>query len=190
MLELNWYQNNVPKGERLWYVHPVVKQMLDIHAMSQHMEQHNTPFSAGTIEGILTDFVKCIHEQLLNGNSVKIDDLAIFSISLSSEGYKELGGIDLNTGQFEAQARLDSAVKSTKLLARATGQFVRETLNRNVRFDWCTEAKAMMEAKRQEVLNGQGKGKDDNLQTPDTGAPASSAEAPASPAPATPDAKP
>lgn len=183
MLELNWYQNQVPKGERLWYVHPVVKQMLDIHAMSQHMEQHNTPFSAGTIEGILTDFVKCIHEQLLNGNSVKIDDLAIFSVSISSRGYKELGGIDLKTGQFEAQARLDSAVKSTKLLARATGQFARETLNRNVRFDWCTEARAMMEAKRQEVLNGQGKGKDDSPQTP-------SAEAPASPAPATPDAKP
>lgn len=160
MIELNWYQNlNPVKREFKWYVRPVAKQMLGIHEMAQHMEEHNTPFSAGTIEGILTDFVKCIREQLLNGNSVKIDNLAIFKLSLQSRGYAEIGGIDTKTGKFAAQARVDSAVKTVKLLSTPTGDNMRAVLNRDVRFDWCTEARAEMEAKRKEVLSALAGGK-------------------------------
>lgn len=161
MIELNWYKslNQLSKKEA-WYVRPVTKQMLTIHEMAQHMEQHNTPFSAGTIEGILTDFVKCVHEQLLNGNSVKIEDLAIFRVSLQSYPFKEIGGIDTTTGQFTAQARVGSSVRTLKLLATATGNFMRAQLNKDVRFEWCTEAKANMEARRNEVLEGIASGKE------------------------------
>jgi hypothetical protein len=47
---------------------------MGIHEMAVHMAEHNTPFSEGTIEGILRDFVKCVREQTLNGNTVKVDN--------------------------------------------------------------------------------------------------------------------
>ena len=50
------------------------------------MAEHNTPFSEGTIEGILRDFVKCTREQTLMGNTVKVDDLAIFKVSVIGNG--------------------------------------------------------------------------------------------------------
>ena len=46
------------------------------------MSDHNSPYSAGMIKGVLTDMVVCIKELLLDGKSVKIDDLAIFSVGL------------------------------------------------------------------------------------------------------------
>lgn len=155
MLELKWYEGlDVASGKKNWYVRSVTQQMLGIHEMAQHMEEHHTPFSAGTIEGLLTDFVKCIREQLLNGNSVKIDDLAIFKLSMESRPYEDVGGIDAETGQFEAQARVGSAVKAVKLLATATGSSMRAKLGRDAKLDWSTEAKAMMEARHKELMDG------------------------------------
>lgn len=155
MLELTWYEGlDVASRKKNWYVRPVTRQMLGIREMAKYMEEHNTPFTAGTIEGLLTDFVRCIREQLLNGNSVKIDDLAIFKLSVESRPYDDVGGIDRSTGRFEAQARVGSAVKSVKMLATATGSAMRARLNRDVRMGWCTEAEAMMEARRKEVSGG------------------------------------
>ena len=142
MIELSWYENTVPfKNEKKWYVHSVQKQEMDIKAMAQHMEEHNTPFSAGTIEGILTDFVKCIREQILNGNTVKIDNLAIFKLSVESNGYDTFGNQDKD-GRPTAIAKVgegNAVVKSAKLLAQATGKMMRERLNLDVKFTWDTE---------------------------------------------------
>ncbi|MCM1078015.1 MAG: hypothetical protein NC344_02575 [Bacteroidales bacterium] len=131
-----------------------MKQMLSIHDMAQHMAEHNTPFSAGTIEGILTDFVKCIREQVLNGNSVKIDNLAIFKISVHSNAYRSIGDIDPKTGVVRAAAKLGSAVREVKLLAQASGDFVRAELAPDARFSWDTESQAKIEAERKKVLAG------------------------------------
>jgi hypothetical protein len=49
------------------------------------MANHNTPFSPGAIKGMLTDMVICIKELLLDGKAVKIDDLAIFKVSIVSK---------------------------------------------------------------------------------------------------------
>ena len=50
------------------------KETLTVQDMAQHMAEHNTAFSEGTITGILIDFVKCIREQVLMGNTVKINN--------------------------------------------------------------------------------------------------------------------
>ena len=50
------------------------KQALSVSDMARHMAEHNTVFSEGSILGVLTDFVKCVREQVLNGNTVKIDN--------------------------------------------------------------------------------------------------------------------
>ena len=65
MLELNIAKNNnqYNPGYGLYYARVEYKKTLGIHDMALHMADHHSPFSAGTIEGILRDFVKCTREQ-------------------------------------------------------------------------------------------------------------------------------
>ncbi len=88
MIELYLSKNNNHSSEAYGKYYPRVsyKETLDIHLMAKHMAEHNTPFSEGTIEGILRDFVKCTREQTLMGNTVKVDDLAIFKVSVIGNG--------------------------------------------------------------------------------------------------------
>ncbi|MBO4486036.1 MAG: hypothetical protein J5734_02740, partial [Prevotella sp.] len=74
------------------------KKTMSIHDMAKHMAEHNTPFSEGTIEGILRDFVRCTREQCLNGNTVKIDDLAIFKCSVEANGLQLAEDYKINCG--------------------------------------------------------------------------------------------
>ena len=154
MVELTWYQNNRPNSEQYkkWYVRPVIKETLGIHEMSKHMAEHNTPFSAGTIEGILTDFSKCIREQLLNGNSVKIDNLAIFKISVHSRPYDTIAGIDNKTGRLEAAAKIGSAVRKTRMISTATGDMMSKQLALDVTFGWDTESQTRIDEVKDNVL--------------------------------------
>ena len=88
MLELYLSQNQNSHSDAYgkWYPRVSYKQTLNIHDMALHMAEHNTPFSEGTIEGILRDFVKCTREQTLMGNTVKVDNLAIFKVSCIGNG--------------------------------------------------------------------------------------------------------
>ena len=52
----------------------------------QHMADHNTPFSKGTISGVITDMIRCLREQLLAGNIVSLGDLGSFRVELGCEG--------------------------------------------------------------------------------------------------------
>jgi predicted histone-like DNA-binding protein len=68
-----------------YYAVPVINETVDLDGLSEHMANHNTPFSPGAIKGMLTDMVICIKELLLDGKAVKIDDLAIFKVSIVSK---------------------------------------------------------------------------------------------------------
>jgi hypothetical protein len=126
------------------------KQTLDIHDMAKHMAEHNTPFSEGTIEGILRDFVKCVREQTLNGNTVKVDDLAIFKVSVVGNGCAKLYDADVDKaisasiGTMKKTDKTGPAVQSLKLLAQATGDYTREELNKDGRLAWTDQAQAMI----------------------------------------------
>ncbi len=43
-----------------------------------------------SITGILIDFVKCVREQVLMGNTVKIDNLAIFKATVEANGLETM----------------------------------------------------------------------------------------------------
>ena len=45
-----------------WYAYPKAISTLDLEGLASHMTEHNTPFSKGTIYGVLCDMVKCIKE--------------------------------------------------------------------------------------------------------------------------------
>ena len=103
-----------------WYAYPKAVSTLDLEGLASHMTEHNTPFSKGTIYGVLCDMVKCIKEQLLAGNNVKIDDLAIFSV-----------GIRNSRGGAESEETFNTSknIEGVKLRARATGDLGTTVLN-------------------------------------------------------------
>jgi hypothetical protein len=127
------------------------------------MAEHNTPFSEGTIEGILRDFVKCVREQTLNGNTVKVDNLAIFKVSVIGNGCKELYDADLDKtitasiGTIGKNDKTGPAVNSLKLLAQATGEYTREELNKDGKLGWTDKAAAEIQAAKN-AANGGGSG--------------------------------
>ena len=154
MIELYISQNKNTQSEAYGKYYPRVsyKQTMNIHDMAVHMAEHNTPFSEGTIEGILRDFVKCVREQTLNGNTVKVDNLAIFKVSVIGNGCKELYDADLDKtitasiGTIGRNDKTGPAVHSLKLLAQATGEYTREELNKDGKLGWTDKAAAEIAA--------------------------------------------
>ena len=63
-----------------------VHEILSFDDFCQHIADHNSPFSKGTVKGVLTDAVSCIREQLLAGNKVKLGDLGDFHVELKCKG--------------------------------------------------------------------------------------------------------
>ena len=165
MIELYISQNNNSQSEAYGKYYPRVsyKQTMNIHDMAVHMAEHNTPFSEGTIEGILRDFVKCVREQTLNGNTVKVDNLAIFKVSVIGNGCKELYDADLDKcitaaiGTVGKNDKTGPAVQSLKLLAQATGEYTREELNKDGKLGWTDKAAAEILAAKN-AANGGGNG--------------------------------
>ena len=75
-------ENSPLKG--LWYARPVIEETFDIEKLAKHMANHNTPYSAGVIKGVLADMVACTKELILDGKNVKLDDLASSPWGLSA----------------------------------------------------------------------------------------------------------
>ena len=164
MIELYLTRNNNETSEAYGKYYPRVsyKQTLNIHDMAKHMAEHNTPFSEGTIEGILRDFVKCTREQTLMGNTVKVDDLAIFKVSAIGNGCAKLYDpdtdktISASIGTIKKTDKTGASVASLKLLAQATGEYTREELNKVAKLSWSDKAAAEIAAAKAAALGGGG----------------------------------
>ena len=162
MLELYLSQNQNSHSDAYgkWYPRVSYKQTLNIHDMAVHMAEHNTPFSEGTIEGILRDFVKCTREQTLMGNTVKVDNLAIFKVSCIGNGSSKLYDpdtdktISASIGTMKKTDKTGPAVESLKLLAQATGEYTREELNKDGKLGWTDKAAAQIAAAKEAATGG------------------------------------
>jgi hypothetical protein len=134
------------------YARVSYKQTLGVMDMARHMAEHNTAFSEGLITGILIDFVRCVREQVLNGNTVKIDNLAIFKATVEANGLEVLYDAQQDKvaqatiGQLAEGAKTGPAVKTIKLLAQSTGEFTRDELKKDVKLGWTDKAKAEIAA--------------------------------------------
>ena len=166
MIELYLSKNNLEGSAAYGKYYPRVsyKQTLNIHDMAKHMAEHNTPFSEGTIEGILRDFVKCTREQTLMGNTVKIDDLAIFKVSVIGNGCALLYDpatdktISASIGAIAKTDKTGAAVNSLKLLAQATGEYTRDELNKVAKLAWTDKAAAEIAAAKAAAVGGDSNG--------------------------------
>jgi len=128
------------------------KQSLSVQDMARHMAEHNTAFSEGLITGILIDFVRCVREQVLNGNTVKIENLAIFKATVEANALETLydaqtDKVALATiGTLPEGAKTGAAVKTIKLLAQSTGEFTRDELKKDAKLAWTDKTKAEIAA--------------------------------------------
>ena len=128
------------------------KESLDIEDMAHHMAEHNTAFSEGLITGILIDFVKCVREMVLNGNTVKIRNLAIFKATVEANALETLYDADTDKvatatiGTLKEGDKTGPAVKVVKLLAQSTGEFTRDELKKDVKMGWTDKTKAEIAA--------------------------------------------
>jgi predicted histone-like DNA-binding protein len=121
MITFKIYQNQnkvIPGAYLKWYARPVVEETVDMEGLADHMANHNSPYSKGVLVGILTDMVACIKEQLLDGKNVRIDDLAIFSVGISSKG-----------AESKEEFTVTNNVTNVRLRARATGELSTSQLN-------------------------------------------------------------
>ena len=140
------------------------KQSMTISDMARHMSEHNTVFSEGSILGVLTDFVKCVREMVLNGNTVKIDNLAIFKASVEANGLELLYDAETDKtvtatiGELKRGDKTGPAVKTIKLLAQSTGEFTRDELKKDARLSWTDKARAEIAAAKGTALPNSGGG--------------------------------
>ena len=146
------------------YARVSYKQTMTVQDMAHHMAEHNTAFSEGTITGILIDFVKCIREQVLNGNTVKIDNLAIFKATVEGNGLETMYDAasdkvaSATVGSLQEGAKTGPAVKVIKLLAQSTGEFTRDELKKDAKLSWTDKTKAEIAAAKAAAQGGSSAG--------------------------------
>lgn len=122
MIEYDLKKNNNKKNEKAYgkyYAKPHVIETIDLEALAEQMHTFNSPFSAGTIQGILTDAVVHIKELLLAGKNVKLDNLAIFYIGIKNK----------EGAATEDDFSVLKNVLGVRMRARATGDFRFVNLN-------------------------------------------------------------
>ena len=146
------------------YARVSYKESMSIQDMAHHMAEHNTVFSEGSILGVLTDFVKCVREMVLMGNTVKIDNLAIFKATVEANALEVLYDAQQDKvaqatmGTLAEGQKTGAAVKTVKLLAQSTGEFTRDELKKDVKFGWTDKTKADIAAAKGENTNSPSQG--------------------------------
>ena len=120
MLKYKLYQDNRSNAQHKgnWYAHMNLDGTMGLDELAAHMSDHGTPYSKGVICGVLNDMVGCIKELVLEGNAVKLDNLAIFSC-----------GIRNRQGAASEEEFTVANIAGVKLRARATGTLSNSNLN-------------------------------------------------------------
>lgn len=77
---------NDKNSEKKVYALQQSRQTVNLDDIARHMTEHNSPFTKGTVKGILDDFVGHIVEMLLDSRRVHLDGLGTIFTTLSSDG--------------------------------------------------------------------------------------------------------
>lgn len=120
MLKYQIYQSKLEGSTAYgkFYARVVTDETIGLSELADHMKAHNSPYSMGTIYGILEDSVKCIRELLLQGKRVQLDNLASFGLSVvHSKGAETPDDFSIR-----------SNVKNVKLTAQGIGEFSKSVL--------------------------------------------------------------
>jgi len=119
-----------------------------------------------------------VREQVLNGNTVKIDNLAIFKATVEANGLETLYDADADKvaqatiGELKTGDKTGPAVKTVKLLAQSTGDLTRDEIMKDVKLSWTDKAKADIAAAKGSLTpssSSTGEGSGNQNQGGDTG---------------------
>ena len=80
--------SNLGKKDAPWLVYAAAQstETVDTLQIAHHLASHNSPFSEGTIVGLLLDAQKCIVEMLKQGARVDLGMLGAFYTTLTGRG--------------------------------------------------------------------------------------------------------
>ena len=73
-------------GKKLWYATAVSDREMSFEDFVTHISEHNSPYSRGTLHGVLMATLDCLKHLILDGKSVRFSDLGLFSIGMTSRG--------------------------------------------------------------------------------------------------------
>ena len=73
-------------GKKKFYATAVQDRTMEFEDFVSHISEHNSPYSRGTVHGVLMDTLDCLQELILDGKSVRFADLGLFSIGMTSRG--------------------------------------------------------------------------------------------------------
>ena len=62
----------------------MIDRTVEFEDFVTHISNHNSPFSRGVIHGVLTGMLSCLKELVLDGKQVRLGDLGLFSVGISS----------------------------------------------------------------------------------------------------------
>ncbi len=79
-----YQEKRAGKFKDKWYGKAVQDRMVDFEDFVTHMSEHNSPYSRGVIHGVLIDMLSCLQELVLDGKSVRLGELGLFSIGMST----------------------------------------------------------------------------------------------------------
>jgi len=89
LLYRKYRSNRNDKTKGLFYARAVHDRTLEFDDLVAHVASHNSTFSRGTINGVLLDTLDCLKELILDGKQVRLGDLGLFYIGITSSGVEK-----------------------------------------------------------------------------------------------------
>ncbi|HJD93929.1 MAG TPA: DNA-binding protein [Bacteroides togonis] len=125
-----------PDGAAKWYARAVQDRTVEFEDFVTHISEHNSPYSRGVIHGVLIDMLACLKELVLDGKSVRLGDLGLFSVGISSKGAETaeawttslITGVHLNVRNTKtwSNAELRKSARLTELTVYTAGGTLEE----------------------------------------------------------------
>ena len=79
-------QKNPIKGTTKAYGNLQLTGVVTINELANHMAEHNTVFSKGTIVGVLSDLGACLRELILQGYKIQLGNIGSFEPTIRTKG--------------------------------------------------------------------------------------------------------
>ena len=124
MIRYYKYQNhsNLEKAKNKWFLRVKNGEQYGIDELAQHIASHSSSYTEGELSGMIKDIVNCVVELVLDGKTVKLPNLAIFSLGVKCVGANE------------PEEATVANIRSIHINARGTGKFSANQLKEKVPF--------------------------------------------------------
>lgn len=77
-------QSGENAGKKKWYATAVTDREMSFEDFVSHISDHGSPYSRGCIHGVLMDALDHLQELILDGKSVRLGELGLFSMGMTS----------------------------------------------------------------------------------------------------------